>query len=317
MFSALGTGSITTWTPVGGTPITPAAFSDSVLRSFMQLYQKFKVRALVVHYITSSSTASTGDVMFYYGKNRDSVFLNVSSTQLLPLVMSDSNTKLGPQWNNLSARIKVSSGWKSTDYGMDSAQNQYCDGELFLLSKTATTDSPGYVIFDYDIEFAELQVTPRLLSLPLTRIQWTQLNLQKASGAITAGDQIVLTTGGNSLGPATSTNPTGATSGDIYKVILDITNSGSASWVNITTAQFATGINASGQNYTFTVADGTTLYARLDANSKWAFYNSLTAAVTGGTEIIMYSNSATNTFNWQVWVSYCQSINVLNLQPNF
>ncbi len=117
MFSPIGTGTIVTWTLCGGTPLTPAAFADSVIANYQRMYMKFRFHSVVVHYITSSPTSANGDVMFYYSKDRSSVFLNQTSNQLLPFVFTDQNTVLGPQWTNHSAKFLVSGGWKLTDYG--------------------------------------------------------------------------------------------------------------------------------------------------------------------------------------------------------
>ena len=198
-FTPVGTSTVATWTICGGTPLCPAAFGDTAIRQYMQMYQKFKWRRLIAHYITSSPTSSTGDVMFYRQKNRNSVFLNQTSSQLLPFVMSDEDTIIGPQWTNHSCDLSITPEWRSTDYGMNSDLNEYAAGDLFLLSKTNSTDSPGYVIFDYVIEFRDLQISPRLLTLPIPRIQWYQTNLGITATAVTVGDSLSFSITGNDL----------------------------------------------------------------------------------------------------------------------
>jgi len=210
-FTPIGTDSVTSWTMVGGTPLTPAAFSDSVLRSYMQMYQKFRWRKLIAHYITSSPTSANGDIMFYLQKDRNSVFLNQTSPQLLPFVMSDENTTMGPQWTNHSAELTLKEDWKLTDYGMHADPDDYAAGDLFLLSKTTTVDSPGYVIFDYVVEFAQLQVSPRLLTLPIPRAQWSQTNVGLTTTAVTASDMWRGTITGNNLSGTAAQLPTGCT----------------------------------------------------------------------------------------------------------
>lgn len=318
-FSPVGTGTITTWACTGGTPLTPAAFSDSTLRQYMQMYQKFKWISCVAHYITSSPTTSSGDVMFYYSKNRDNVFLNQTSTQLLPFVMSDEDTVMGPQWINHSAVLTMKgSTWRSTDYGMNADINDYAAGDLFLMSKTSTTsiESPGYVIFDYVVQFAELQITPRLLSLPLPRAQWWQTNLVVTTAAVTSGNSVTnLDVGGNALTGSGAVVPPGATGGDIYKVFFDITNSVPASWVNITPAAgFA--MSDFGGNNTIPLIDGTTMYAVYNG-TEFGFYPNTDAAYSGGNSQLQYKVTATVTFNFQIWMSLIGTLSATNLNPNY
>jgi hypothetical protein len=326
MFSAKGSGTIATWCMVGGTPITAACFTDSAIRSYMQMYQKFKVRKIVAHYITSSATSSTGDVLFYFQKNANSVFINQTSTQLLPLVMSDKNTVLGPQWTNHSTELALGDDtWKSTDYGMNSDLNEYSFGNLFLLSKTSTTDSPGYVIFDYVIEFCELQVSPRLLTLPISRIQWSQCSLGRAGAAVTAASFLYPFNGigptANDISGIASALPSGITTGDVYKVIIDITNSNTGAWTNCTAANLIS-LQNNGAYKAFTIIDGTTLYAVWDDNGG-GFYLHQTVesafanfATTGGNQL-HYGVAATVTYNLQCWLSYVGSIGANNVTSNF
>jgi len=325
MFQPSATGSVTTWTMCGGAPLTPAAFVDSYIRSFLQTYQKFRFRKFVAHYITSSPTSATGDVMFYYGKNRNSVFLNQTSVNLLPFVMSDESTVMGPQWTNHSTAIRVTGGWKSTDYGMTANSDDYADGELFLLSKTSTTDSPGYCIFDYDIEFAEQQVHPRLLTLPLTRVLWSNVGMANNNMTATAGTTVFFATGtGNNLA-GTNGLPTGATIGDVYKVILDNTNStytagsGGVSNTTLLANQMTSGngFNA----VSMTIVDGMTLYAVLYNNSLNAFQLYLNAedAFTLANPLrFNFTASASGSVLLQTWMSYIGSVgSTINVTPNF
>jgi hypothetical protein len=321
MFPAKASGSISTWCMVGGTPITPAAFSDSYIRSFLQLYQKFRVRKLIAHYITSSSTSSTGDVLFYFQKNRDSVFLSQTSTQLLPFVMSDKNTVLGPQWSNHSTMLDVKGTWKSTDYGMESLLDAYSEGELFLLSKTATTDSPGYVIFDYVIDFCEMNVSPRLNSIPISRIQWSNTSLKWSTATTAGATRLPFTIGGNGIDGNAAVAPTGSVVGDIYKVIIDVTNSPAITNTSGTVATFnnflqitVTG-RGGGAGYLVPLVDGTTLYAAYDGTA-FELFESLDGASTGSGYVVA-GVTGTNTVTLQCWVSYVTSIGTINLNPNF
>jgi len=311
MFTPVGSGSITTWCMVGGTPLTPVAFGDSNVRQYMQMYQKYRWRKCVVHYITSSATSTTGDVMFYHGKNRDSVFLNQTSSFLLPFVISDPDTVIGPQWTNHSADLEVQSIWKSTDYGMSDSPNDYADGEVFLLSKTASTDSPGYVLFDYVIEFAEMQISPRLLNLPLPRAQFYQLALD-TTGAKTQGNPATFVVGGNNISGSASALPTNYAIGDIYKVIIDNTNS---TYTTGTAADLLQ-INNAGTGNAITITDGMTLYAQAPSATTLVLYGNCPEAYASASPV-QFGASLTFSVNLQVWISLVGSSSSINLFPDF
>lgn len=313
-FSPIGTGSIVTWTLCGGTPLAPAAFGDTSIRQYLQMYQKFRWRRLMAHYITSSPTSANGDVMFYHAKNRNSVFLNQTSSNLLPFVFSDSDTVIGPQWTNHSVNLNIKPVWKSTDYGMSADIDEYSEGELFLLSKTSTTDSPGYVIFDYVIEFAELQLSPRLLALPLPRAQWWQMSVGSATFASAVGGALLAPAYSNNISGTASTIPPGCTNGDIYKVVFDVTNS-SASFTSsgLTTLRVVEG----GGFTTFTVMDGTTVYA-LYNGANIVFYPNIESAITNSTFLEVNTLIAVPTnINWQIWMSLVTTLGATNFNPNF
>jgi len=308
MFAPIGSGSVTTWTVVGGCPLSPTAFADSSLRQYSEMYGKFRFLSFTAHYVTASPTSSNGDIMLYYAKNRESPFLNQTSPNLLPFVMSDPNTILGPQWQNISATFDVSATWKSLDYGIEDTPKDYADGELFLLSKTSTPDSPGYVIFDYTIEFGERSIQPRLLTFPITRELYLNMALSVPSGATTINTPFGLRNSGLTIAGVNSAYPVGQLDGDIYKVIVDFTNStkGSNSTFVI---QPLVSHDVSGSTLSYTMADGFTCYAIYNlAGDLYYFYPNAPAAYVGS-RIFWASGTGSITLTLQVWMSYVGSIN--------
>jgi hypothetical protein len=316
MFTPIGSGSVATWTLVGGTPITPAAFSDSVLRQYLQMYQHFRWINITAHYITSSPTSSNGDIMFYRGKNRNSVFLSQTSSNLLPFVMSDPDTVIGPQWTNHSVALTLEGNRLSTDYGMSSNPDLYAEGDLYLLSRTTTTDSPGYVIFDYEVEFTDLQISPRLLTLPITRVQWFNLGVGGSGFGYTANSGLSIAPYGNNLTGTASALPTGAATGDIYKVIVDLTNSSTVP-AAISTVKVLMFTVPSNEYESISLVDGSTIYA-VNYSGSLIFYVNAESAYTnasGGT--LLYSASGSQTLTLQLWISLIGTTVAANVNPNF
>jgi len=224
-FAPTATGSITEWALTGGMPLTPCCMPSTALRNFVQMYNKFKFNKCIFHYITSSSTSTTGDVLFYYQKNASSSEIDWTNASFLPYVLSDANTVIGPQWTNHSIVVTPTGPYRSTDYGVSCNQELYSQGDIFLFSKTSSTESPGYVIFDYDITFKELSVNPRAGLLPLAKAQWQPVSFVFANGAVTSATQAVNTSLSTTfIGGVTISSPSFSV-GDVYKFVIDSTNS--------------------------------------------------------------------------------------------
>lgn len=280
-FTPVATGTVVTWALVGGMPLTPACMPSTALRNFVQLYNKFKFNKCYFHYITSSSTSTTGDVVFYYQKNAASSQINWTSNSFLPFVLSDSQTVIGPQWTNHTVTVTPTGPFKSTDYGMDGETTNYTQGDIFLYSKTSSTESPGYVIFDYDITFKELSVNPRAGLLPIAKAQWQPVTFL-LTGAATAGTSDM---GGSVAISSNSTSGVGGTTisvpstqvNDIYKCVLDITNSTFATTTAATLLQVGTGL----AREAITVADGFTFYINYNNATGCYWFTNIQEALVG------------------------------------
>jgi len=274
---------VTNWELIGGMPITPCALPSTVLRNYCQMFQKFKVNRLVAHYITSSPTSQAGDILFYYERDAVNPFMDYSNSSFLPFVLSDPHTTIGPQWTNHSIAIKPTPDWKTTAYGLQSDLNEDKTGSLFVFSKTNAANSPGYLLLDYDISFKELSVNPRSGVLPIARAQSNFVCFTSPS-TLTAGSTInwTITTGKN-VANSTSVAPTGVTSGDIYKVVLQVTSSTlvNSAWSGSVTPTTSNLLQYGTSNLAITIDDGFTLYcSTLDGGTNWRWYNDIEAAIT-------------------------------------
>jgi hypothetical protein len=214
--------SITNWELVGGMPLTPCVLPSSILRNYAQMYANFKVHKMVVHYITSSPTSQAGDIMFYYERDRKSPSPDYSSSSFLPFVLSDPNTIIGPQWTNHSLIVDPVQEWKSTAFGLNADLNEDAPGAVFLYSKTNSTNSPGYVLIDYDISFKEMSVNPRAGTLPVSRGQCNVISVGKTATTVVGANTTISILGlqGNGLNGSLTTLPAGTVAGDIFKFVI-------------------------------------------------------------------------------------------------
>nr|UHS71974.1 MAG: hypothetical protein 3 [Luteoviridae sp.] len=270
---------ITHWELIGGMPITPCALPSSVLRNYCQMFQKFKVHKIVVHYITSSPTSQAGDIMFYYERDPNAPMCDYTSSNFLPFVLSDPNTVIGPQWTNHSMLITPIADWKSTLFGNQIDLSEQVAGSLFLFSKTNSANSPGYILIDYDISFKELSVNPRAGSLPVARAQNTMICLT-APTSLTAGSGASFTVEtGKTISDTVSAGPTGWENGDVYKAVLQVTSSTkvNAAWSGTGTTPTTANLLRYRDDTTISLDDGFTVYFAVDAGT-WYPYATLDAA---------------------------------------
>ncbi len=283
-FALSGTAAaVTNWELIGGMPLTPCALPSSVLRNYCQMFQKFKVNRVIVHYITSSPTSQAGDVLFYYERDALAPMCDYSNSSFLPFVLSDVNTVIGPQWTNHSILVNPTPDWKTTLYGNQSDLNEDKAGTIFMFSKTNAANSPGYVLIDYDISFKELSVNPRAGTLPIARAQSSFVCFTSPT-TMSAGSAAIWTiTTGKTIANTTSAAPTGASLGDIYKCRLQITASTqvNAAWAGGTTTPTTSNLlQYGGTNKAITLDDGFTVYALQYTATNWYFYATLEEAVT-------------------------------------
>ncbi len=301
----------TGWECVVGFPLTPSCLPSSILRNYCQMYAKFKINNAMVHYITSSATSQTGDVLFYNERDRKAPMVDYTNNSFLPYVLSDANTVLGPQWMNHSIEVVPSDDYNFTDYGMNADLNLDTAGSVFLFSKTSSASSPGYVIWDYDITFKELSVNPRAGLLPVARAQWSSICIGKTTVAVTAGSTTVAPViQGNTIGGVAAAAPNGAVVGDIYKVIFQVTDSTvsgtNAAWTNVTAATLMAYHTAGGISTAVVVDDGFTCYAVYSNTAMW-LYPTLEDAMTD-TNPFYYGVTATITYNLCALVSLVGSV---------
>ncbi len=294
-FALSGTAStVTNWELIGGMPVTPCVLPSSVLRNYCQMFQFFRVHRMVVHYITSSATSQTGDVVFYYERDRLAPCPDYSNSNFLPYVLSDESTIIGPQWMNHSALISPPAEWKSTLYGNQTDLNEDASGTVFLFSKTNTTNSPGYILIDYDISFKSMAVNPRAGSLPIARGQSNFICLTRTT-AVTAGNAVLWDSNstGKNISNVVSSMPTGDSQGDVYKVIVQATASQqvNATWTGTPTPTLAN-LFRYADDLSIALDDGFTCYL---------VYNTLGAT---GRLYATLENAITNTFPLEFATSY-------------
>jgi len=256
---------ITGWEVVGGIPLTPAVMASTILRNYCQIYNRFKINKLQVHYITSSPTSQAGDILFYYERDRTAPFPDYTSNNFLPYVLSDSRTVIGPQWTNHTLFIDPVKNFCSTNYGQNDDPNESAQGNVFVFSKTNSANSPGYILLDYDITFKELSIAPRAGIFPITRGIWSPICIGITTTSVTISVTPVaalqLTTG-KDVTNTTSALPSGTKGGDVFKCVFQNTAANVLnSWSNVGASSLL--MEPDNVDVSVTVDDGFTAYLRV------------------------------------------------------
>jgi len=305
--------SITGWTMVGGAPLTPACMVTSTLKHFANAYAEYQIHGLAFHYITTASTAETGSVMFYVNKDRIGPGLITSSANFMPMVLSDHNTLLGPLWKNSTALYLPEPDWLATDVVLGEDLRHQAPGELFVYTRTSVTDSPGYVLIDYDISFREMQTNPRSLTLPLSRMKYTQINLTLSAASITQNGSANFSIGGTLMdGVTAAALPTGTVTNDVFKIIMNISNATFTGATSANIFQYPSAIGASA----FTIVDGFTSYG-VFSNAKIFMFFDYIQAVAGNNELQWGVTGNPVTVSIPCYISLVGSHNVGVSQANF
>lgn len=328
-YTATPTGDSTGWCLAGGVPLTPACFVSSVLRSYTQIYNKFKFNRVAFHYITSSPTSSTGDVMFQVNANRADPHAVWTANTFLPYALSKPETIIGPQWTNHSMSITPKGPYKTLVLGQNGDIDYSSQGEVMFYSKTTTGESPGYILIDYDVTFAEMSINPRSGVLPNPNIVYQPIQLIFPNSALTSNTTVLtLTTGTTWIGGTAISNIVNNANfkvGDVFKIALDTTNTLTTAWTSTVSTPTLANLMSSiidGTQETMALTDGYTLYAAFKSSTTCVLYTSAAAAFAASNPIRAGSTytpavyaAASNVPTAGVWL-YAQASWVGNLLSN-
>jgi hypothetical protein len=300
---------VTNWTMTAGCPIVPHALVSSVLKSYAGIYANFIIKGIAFHYITACATSVQGDMMFHVNKSRAAPGINFSSSNFMSVVLSDHNTVIGPLWKNHTAVYYPVLKTYSTDILNDEQLMSQGPGELFVFTKTASEQAPGYVLIDYDIDFVSMQVNVKALTFPVSRLKYTQMAITLTATAVTTSSDFATQITGTKLDGTTASIPSTFTVGDIYKGIINITAS---TLTNVNTSnllQYNTYTGTTYVNVPVSVSDGFTMYGVYYTTNAMLWYPTYEEAASQSASVnYNYGVNATITINIPVYMSLVGSV---------
>jgi hypothetical protein len=317
---------INSWTLQGGMPVTPMALNASALRGYFQSHQEFRFMKLCAHFITSSPTSTSGDVMIMYHMNHGGPKVDHTSNNFLSYALSTESTVLGPQWTNHSIDIQTSGKWFDTDVLNSEDVQHQADGEILVYTKNTTNavtpDSPGYFLIDYVVEFKGMMTNPRIASIPSGVFKWYPTAMFLTLN-IAANEPVIFDFNTASTYTGFSgTLPPNTAIGTIFQIVLDFQNAsyGTITAGNLPTLlsvlQARTGAGAVARKLPYSLGTGTTLYGVYRGATILDIYPSYPAVFAGNPLIIEAGFGVGSFFNCAAAVSAVGSVNATYLQAN-
>lgn len=286
------------WTLQAGLGLSPICLNATGLRGYFQTYERFHWNRVNVHYITSSPTSATGDVLIVYHSNHGGPKVDHTSSNFMSYALSTDSALLGPQWTNHS--VQILSGerdWFNTDVlSVEDVMHQ-ADGEVLVYTRNTTNgaspDQPGYILIDYDVTFERRMLNPRVQSLPSSLFKFQPVTFHMAGAPVLAGDTVSFDMG--SVGTYTGGTvalPNGLAQGDVFQVVFDLqqaTISGGLSFATGFSVKVSTGVNM-----VYPITTGTTLYAVCGSaagTGAFALFPNYDAAMTGQAMVFSANSS--------------------------
>jgi len=271
--------------------------------------------------------------MFQVNANRSDPIPNWTGANFLPYALSKPETIIGPQWTNHTMEIIPKGPARTLDLGQNNDSDYQAQGEVFLYSKTSSTDSPGYLLIDYDITFFEMSINPKQGLLPNPNLLYQPCQLTWPTTALTANSTAVTTSMGSRGSGGTAITAVTSSAyykvGDIFKFAVDVTNTNMSAYTvsagSVPTASTLLAESVQSVSTAITLVDGYTLYIVVESSSSVRIYPSFVQAVTASQNALAGTTYTPNTYaesagvpNAGVWlygfISYVGSINPASLQ---
>ncbi len=187
------------WQLASMNPVHPAFYPASVLGNTARMYQYYRFRRLVIHYVTKEPTSNGAEIVLVYCPNILEPAEDGSNAQFLPRVMTRGHAVMGPLWQNHSMEVPVDGIFRKVDaFNAGVNFNDNVNGEVQTYVLGTANRVAGYLLVDYDIEFKETMITPHTSQIPIPSGSGSELELvvpaSTANFAVLANTNTILGT---------------------------------------------------------------------------------------------------------------------------
>jgi len=205
---------------------------------------------------------------------------------------------MGPLWNNHAIEIDCDKDFRLIDPFNTTDVAKHIFGEVQAYTLSSATDTAGYLLIDYELEFKTTMFTPHSLTLPLTSGPGASYTLVDSSTTPTLNNAVQLTN---------NTIYTTYGTGTIWKAYINADESTPATGTTLANAwntcvAFGSSTTATTlQTVTFPIVDGQAIYLVSSQSSNLYAYVSLEAAINGDASgQLYYRTTGSTAASWNV-----------------
>ncbi len=286
----------TNWQLSALAPMNPSYYPGSVMGNFCRSYAKYRFRRAIVHFVTRQPTSVTGEIALVFASQALLPCENGASASFLARVMSRGNAVLGPLWTSHSMEIPCDNVWRNVNAAAISSYVDNVMGEIQAYTLSGVSDTAGYLIMDYELEFAESLFTPQSGQIPVVTGPGASYSLIDSSTTPTANNAVSLT----------CSNLTGGSSpGSIFTLVINADESTVATGTTLSNAwsvstEYATSTSATSADVrNITIIDGLRVFAVNVGGGVIRLYTSLESAITGeGSGQLFYGTTGSSAATW-------------------
>lgn len=285
------------WQAASIAPVHPAFYPGSTIGNVARNYQFYRFKKLIVHFVTRQPTSVTGEIVLCYAKNVLDPAIDGSLSTFIPRVMTMGNAILGPLWQNHSMIVDVDSKFRLVDCFNAGTFADNVNGEIQAYTLSGVTDTAGYLLWDYEIEFTDTMFTPHSSAIPVSTGPGTQYSLG------------MVATAANTAAICTNGTIAAFNNGTIFKFVIDVDQSTVGTGATISNLFLweseygATTTTVSSVANNFVAQDGTVLWL-LVVGSNILVYTSYEAALSGDGSGQVFVRTATSTASTFVGLAY-------------
>jgi hypothetical protein len=295
---------VTTLGNVAGLVIAPYALGNNTLSDMSRMYSEFRVDRMILSFIPSVGTTTTGQVSMYRISERSAPAIDPNASTFLPYVLNQQSGAVGPVWQPLSVEFPVSGRWISTIPldGTDPDDEAEC--ELWCTTSVGTAAvSIGILKFTYVMSFRGFSRNPRSGLVPLLNQTYFPTALGASAISASVGTSVTLNNLSTDQSGANSVVPTGSLDGDVYKIVVDVSRSS----FGTPSGSVIFGVTFLGSVRTFPFAGTVTVYG-LISNTSWNLYTTFENAMTQSNPLVYATAVTSNTVNLRCLISLIGSM---------
>lgn len=273
----------TSWFLGAMVPINPLYFDGLPAGRLAGTYKKYRFASLQFHYITRQPTTAAGEVIMAVNNKVSGECLAYSTSSFLPQAMSYQDCLMGPVWTNHTLNVTSCGGWYDVDCLSNNDFEDALPGELYVWVQSALTDTVGYIVADYVLEFSTLDLGPRSVGIPYSPGLASIVSLVDTANPAVGNFPTV------TIPAAYAYNTTTRGFGATFRIVLDMSTSTLTAPITASTAwQLLSG--ALTENVA--LVDGTTIYGVINSTTGMRLYPTLEGAITGSTNFLFQYRTA-------------------------